>query len=70
MAVLEPEDPLFVACGAMMREAGGYAMHPERLAAALPVVRGTLAAIRTLDELDLDQIEPMTTFRPLPRSVP
>lgn len=63
-------DPLLVACRAMMQEAGGYAMDPERLAAALPVIRGTIAAIRTLDELDLDGIEPMTVFRPLPARAP
>jgi hypothetical protein len=70
MSQFKADDPLLVACSAMMREAGGYAMDPERLAAALPVIRGTLAAIRTLDELDLDGVEPMTTFRPLPRSQP
>ncbi len=63
---MNPDDPLLAACAAMMREAGGYAIDAERLAAALPVIRGTAKAIRTLDELDLDEVEPMTVFRPLP----
>jgi hypothetical protein len=63
---LNPDDPLLTACAAMMREVGGYAMDAERLAAALPIIRDTAKAIRTLDELDLDEVEPMTTFRPLP----
>lgn len=60
------DDPLLTACAAMMREVGSYDMDPDRLAAALPIIRTTAAAIRTLDELDLDGIEPMTVFRPLP----
>ena len=59
-------DPLLVACDAALREVGGYPVTPDRLGAALPLIREMLAAIRAMDEVDVSGSEPMTVFRPLP----
>jgi hypothetical protein len=56
-------DALLAACDAMLREAGGTALTPERLAEAGPVIEGIVKAIRSMDELDLGEIEPAIIFR-------
>lgn len=58
-------DALIVACDAVLREIAGYPITPDRLNAALPLIREALSAIRLMDELDVSASEPMTTFRPL-----
>jgi len=58
-------DPLLAACDAVLREIGGYPITPDRLNAALPLIREILSAIRTMDEVDVSASEPMTTFRPV-----
>lgn len=58
-------DALIVACDAVLREIAGYPITPDRLNAALPLIREALSAIRSMDELDVSASEPMTTFRPL-----
>ena len=57
-------DTLLVACDAVLREIGGYPITPDRLNAALPLIREILSAIRAMDEVDVSASEPMTTFRP------
>jgi hypothetical protein len=57
---------ILAACDMLLREIAGYPITPERMDAALPLVREMLRAIRILDEVDLGVIEPMTIFRPLP----
>jgi hypothetical protein len=59
-------DPLLVTCDAVLREIGGYPITPDRLNAALPLIREILSAIRAMDEVDVSASEPMTTFRPVP----
>ncbi len=59
-------DGLLAACDTLLREIAGYPITPERINAALPVIRDMLRAIRMLDDVDLGAVEPMTTFRPLP----
>ena len=58
-------DTLLVACDAFLREIGGYPITPDRLNAALPLIREILSAIRAMDEVDVSASEPMTTFRPV-----
>jgi hypothetical protein len=58
-------DTLFVACDVVLREIGGYPITPDRLNAALPLIREILSAIRAMDEVDVSATEPMTTFRPV-----
>lgn len=58
-------DGLQAACEALLREIAGYPITPERMAAALPLIKEMLRAIRTLDEVDVASVEPMTSFRAL-----
>ena len=58
-------DALIVACDAVLREIAGYPITPDRLNAALPLIREALSAIRSMDELDVSASEPITTFRPV-----
>ena len=58
-------DALLVACDAVLREIAGYSITPDRLNAAVPLIREILSAIRAMDELDVSAFEPMTTFRPI-----
>lgn len=59
-------DALLLACDAMLREVAAVTLTPERLDDAAGVIRGVLAAIRTMDELDLGEVEPAVVFRVLP----
>ena len=56
-------DPLLRACDAVLREVGGTTVTPERLAAAGPLITEILAAIRMMDEVDVNNVEPATVFR-------
>jgi hypothetical protein len=58
-------EPLLLACDAVLREVAGYPITPDRLSAALPLIRSFVSAIRAMDEVELGALEPMTTFRPL-----
>jgi len=54
-----------VACDAVLREIGGYPITPDRLNAALPLIREILSDISAMEEVDVSDSEPMTTFRPV-----
>ena len=56
------ENPLLLAVAAMLEEVGGFPMTADRLAEAAPIIAGTLAAIRSLDEADVEDLEPATQF--------
>ena len=58
-------DALLVACDAVLREIAGYPITPDRLNAALPLIREIQSAIRAMDDVDVSASEPMTTFRPI-----
>ena len=64
MSMAGEDDPLMDLCAAVLDEIGAYALTTERVRSALPVIRASLAAIRELDELELDGIEPAVVFRP------
>jgi hypothetical protein len=61
----ESSDALLAACSAVLREVAEYPITPERLEAALPLVKEMIAAIRMMDEVDVDGIEPATAFHTL-----
>lgn len=56
-------DAVLAACDAMLREVGGFLLSAERLAEAGPVIEGIVKAIRTMDELDVSQVEPAFSFK-------
>jgi hypothetical protein len=54
------------ACAAMLREVADYPISSERLADAWSLIEEMIAAIRTLDEVDVSNTEPVTVFRIAP----
>jgi hypothetical protein len=56
-------DPLLRACDAVLREVAGTPISPERLEAARPLIAEIITAIRSMDEVDVRDIEPATVFR-------
>jgi hypothetical protein len=62
---VESSDALLAACSAVLREVADYPITAERLEAALPLVKEMIAAIRMMDEVDVDGIEPATAFQAL-----
>ncbi len=63
MTAEKNSEALLAACDAMLREAGGFPLSAERLAEAGPVIEGIVKAIRTMDELDVSEVEPAFSFR-------
>ncbi|MRX37577.1 hypothetical protein [Aminobacter sp. MDW-2] len=57
-----PGDTLQAAYEVVLKEMGNYPTQAERLEDAMPLLREILGEIRRLDEIDLDEIEPATTF--------
>jgi hypothetical protein len=57
-----PDDPLLLAVTAMLRELADFPITEDRLAEARPIVEATLVAIRSLDEADVEGLEPATQF--------
>ncbi len=66
MSSTEVPPSLLAACEAMLREVSQFPITPERLADAGVVFRDVIAAIRALDEVDLEGVEPATHFRVRP----
>jgi hypothetical protein len=64
MSSADEDDPLMELCAAVLHEIGAYQITTDRIRHALPVIRSSLAAIRELDELELDAIEPAVVFKP------
>ncbi|KAA0971900.1 hypothetical protein FPY71_01875 [Aureimonas fodinaquatilis] len=54
---------LLTACDAMLREVGGFPLAADRLQEAEPVIAGIVRAIRTMDEVDVSDLEPAFIFR-------
>jgi hypothetical protein len=59
-------DPMLIACEAVLREIASYPVTSERLLEALPLIKESIAAIRTMDEADVNGLEPMTVMRLAP----
>lgn len=57
-----PDDTLQGAYEIVLREMGNYLTEVERLEDCMPLLREIMEEIRRLDEIDLDAIEPATTF--------
>ncbi len=60
------DDAVLLACDAMLREVGNMPLTPERLDDASGVIRSIVAAIRAMDEVDVDEVEPAFVFRAQP----
>lgn len=58
-------EPLLAACDAVLRELAGFPTSPERLDASVLLIREIMSAVRAMDEVDVRDVEPMTTFRPV-----
>lgn len=56
-------DPLWTACDCVLREVSGFSIPSARLEAALPLIREIMVAIRSMDEVDVSSVRPMTEFR-------
>jgi hypothetical protein len=55
---------MLIACEAVLRDIASYPITSERLLQALPLIKESIAAIRTMDEADVSGLEPMTVMRP------
>ncbi|MET3923935.1 hypothetical protein [Devosia sp. 2618] len=60
------DDAVLLACDAMLREVGNMPLTPARLEDASGVIRSIVAAIRTMDEVDVSEVEPAFAFRVKP----
>lgn len=58
----KPRDALLDAYELVLHEIGGYPIDRERLNDALPMFEDIMKQVRRLDELDLDEVEPATTY--------
>lgn len=56
-------ESLLRACTAMLEEVGGLTLPPDRLLDAGPLIAEIVAAIRAMDEADVDDLTPATEFR-------
>jgi hypothetical protein len=55
---------MLIACEAVLRDMASYPITGERLLEALPLIKESIAAIRTMDGADVSGLEPMTVMRP------